>query len=135
MNQYETKVRYRKIDNNGKEVTAKETYLVSGVNFGDAETNIHKEMESLISGDFDVTNINRVNYSDILQHPGEKWYKGKVQFIAIEEGKEKKATHLMLIPADNVDEATERIKIALKTLIVDFEIVSIAESPIVDVFL
>ena len=135
MNQYETKVRYRKIDNNGKEVTAKETYLVSGVNFGDAETNIHKEMESLISGDFDVTNINRVNYSDILQHPGEKWYKGKVQFIALEEGKEKKTTHLMLIPADNVDEATERIKIALKTLIVDYEIVSIAESPIVDVFL
>lgn len=50
-------------------------------------------------------------------------------------GREKKIQNVMLIPAGNVDEANERIKDALKPMIVDYEIVSIAESPIMDVFL
>lgn len=139
MNQFEVKVKYKKIDERtGKEVTAKETYLVSAVSFGYAEAQIYKEMEAVISGEFAIVGISIANYSDVLdQLTGDKWYKGKIQFISIDEaaGREKKIQNVMLIPADNVDEANERIKDALKPMIVDYEIVSIAESPIVDVFL
>lgn len=138
-NLYEVKVRYNKInEKSGKEMTAKETYLIQGVTFGDAEKNIYTEMEKLVSGEFDVTNINRVTYSDILNTlNGDKWYKSKVSFVSLDDatGKEKKVTNLILVPADNVDEATERVKESLKTLIVDYEIVSVAESPIVDFFI
>ena len=139
MNLYETKVSYNKIDEkSGREVTVKETYLVNGATFGDAEKSIYTEMEQLISGAFDVTNINRVAYSDVLNKLiGDKWYRGKISFASIDEstGKTKKVNNVMLIPANSVEEATERIKESLKTLIVDYEIVSVAESQIIDVFI
>lgn len=139
MSLFEVKVKYTKIsEKTGKEFIAKETYLVSAVSFGDAEEQIFKEMKAFISGDIAIVGISIANYSDVFnQLTGDKWYKCRIQFISIDEaaGREKKVANMMLLPANSVEEANERIKESLQTMIVDYDILSIVESPIIDVYL
>lgn len=137
-NWFECKVRYTKIDEKtGREKKVTETYLVDAVSFTEAEERIYREMEAYISGEFTVTNIRRANYTDIFPNEdGDRWYKCKVTFMSIDEsaGKEKKVANMMLVEANDVEDASERIKQGLDGMTVDFEIVSISVSEVVDFF-
>ena len=72
---FECKVRYQKIDEqSGKDKKVTETYLFNAISFTEAESRIYKEMESLISGEFLVTNIRKANYADIFNfEDGDRW--------------------------------------------------------------
>lgn len=133
---FECKVRYQKIDENGKEKTANEPYLIDAVSFTDAEARINKEMEPYITGEFSVTNIKIANYSEILpDDTGDRWFKSKVTFISIDEekGKERKSSTYMLVQANNVKEAYDNIQESMNGMTTEYSIPSIAESPIMDV--
>jgi hypothetical protein len=59
---FECKVRYIKVDEkSGKEKKITEPYLVDAVSFTEAESRIHEEMETMIRGDFQVTNIRKAD--------------------------------------------------------------------------
>lgn len=134
---FEAKVRYEKVcEKSGRVKMVTEKYLVEAVNFAEAETRIHKEMEAFISGQFSVTNINNVNYSEVIQTEGDRWYKGKVSFVSIDEniGREKMVSHNVLVQADDVKQAYENIQEAFKGMTVDYTIASVADSNIMDVF-
>jgi len=137
-NWFECRVKYTKIDEKtGKEKRVTEPYLVDAISFTEAEERIVKEMESVVSGDFAVKNIRPVNFTDIIvQNDGDKFYKTKVTFMSIDEaaGKEKKVANYMLVSAYTVEEATENIKKALEGMTVDYNIASVSETKIVDVF-
>ena len=55
-NWFECKVKYVKIDENGKEKKVTEPYLVDAVSFTEAEARIHTELEKMIHSDF-ITNV------------------------------------------------------------------------------
>ncbi|RLD82295.1 MAG: hypothetical protein DRJ07_08305 [Bacteroidetes bacterium] len=134
---YECKVRYQKMDQNGKEKKVNEPYLVDAVSFTDAEKRINEMLEPYISGEFQVTNIKIANYSEL--HPnenGDRWFKCKVSYIMLDEekGTEKKSNTYILMQANDVKEAYEAIKELLHDTVSDYEIPAIAESPIMDVF-
>jgi hypothetical protein len=135
---FECKVKYIKIDeNSGKEKKVTEPYLVDAVSFTEAEQRIHEEMQSMIRGEFQVTNIRKADYTDLFPNfPGDKWYKCKVSHLAIDEKaqKEKKVTSNMLVMADNVRDAYEHLMEGLSDMVVDFHVISISESPLMDVF-
>ena len=135
--QFECKIKYTKIDEKtGKEKRVTETYLVDAINFSEAETRIYTEMEKYISGEFTVLDIKRANYTDVWSDIGERFYHCRVSFMSIDEaaGKEKKVTNSILALADNVDDASNKVKQGLSGMTVDFETVSVAESKIIDVF-
>ena len=138
-NWFECKVKYAKIDEkSGKDKTVTESYLVDAVSFSDAEERIFKELEKLISGEFTVVAIKRVNYSDVLTNEtGDRYYKVRVTFSAIDEaaGSEKKVFNNMLVPASSVDQASDNAKGVLEGIIIAYEVVSVSESAIVDVFM
>lgn len=135
---FECKVKYEKIDElSGKEKTVTEPYLVDAVSFTEAEERIHKQAEQFVSGEFAVTNINRTKIEEI--HPYEAdgyWYKCKVVFLDIDEtsGKEKKTGAEMLLNAENMPQACERMTEQLETVIVPYRIASITETKIEDIF-
>ncbi len=134
---YECKVRYQKMDQNGKEKKVNEPYLVDAVSFTDAEKRINEMLEPYISGEFQVTNIKIANYSEL--HPnenGDRWFKCKVSYIMLDEekGTEKKSNTYILMQANDVKEAYEAIEELLHDTVSDYEIPAIAESPIMDVF-
>jgi hypothetical protein len=135
---FECKVRYIKVDEkSGKEKKITEPYLVDAVSFTEAESRIHEEMETMIRGDFQVTNIRKADYSDLFPNSaGDRWYKCKVSHLSIDEkaGKEKKVSSQMLVMADNVRDAYDNLMEGLSDMVVDFEVISITESPIKEIF-
>ena len=134
---FECKVRYDKEDEQGTQKMVTEPYLVDAVSFTEVETRIHKEMEQYISGEFWVTKINKTNLADVIPFEvGEFWYKCKVVYIDVDEksGKEKKTNSHILIEADTVKEAYDRLEENLSTLLVPYDILAITQTAIMEVF-
>lgn len=134
---FQCKVKYTKITEDGKEKKVSEPYLIDAMSFTEAETRIYTELEKLISGDFIITDISRSNIAEIFPNKdGDRYFKAKTTFVSINEesGKEAKTINYMLVEANNVDGAYKFLKEALSDMIVPFEIPSVSESPIMDVF-
>jgi hypothetical protein len=134
---FEVKVKYVKIDENGKEKKVTEPYLFDAVSFTEAEARAHEEFEKVIHSDFIITNISRSNISEIYGNSeGDRFHKATVTFINVDEesGKEKKSKHYMLVEANNVKHAYEFLEECLSDMIVPYETPAISESPIMDVF-
>ena len=134
---YTCKVKYNRYDDEGKYKTVTEPYLVDAVSFTEAESRIYEKVGDLVDGDFFVTTINKSNISDIFHFDNtDKWYLSKVKYVSVDEesGKEKKITSNMLVAAENVKDAYEKIEEGLSTMLVPYDVTSITESPIIDIF-
>jgi hypothetical protein len=137
MNWFEVTAKYVKMDENGHEKKVSEMYLLDAVSFGEAETRMYKELETMVSGEFSVRKIQMSNISEIIPSDiGDRWFKGKVTFITVSEetGKEKRVSQSVLVFAETVEQADKNIKEAMKFMMAEFEISAIVESKILDVF-
>lgn len=137
-NWFECKVKYDTIDEkSGKDKTVSETYLLDALSFTEAESRIHKEMESLISGEFEVAKISKTKIEEIYNYEeAETWYKCKVIYVDVDEksGKEKKNGFIMMCTADTLKEACEKVEEQHKDVLVPWYISAIQETNIVDIF-
>ncbi|MGE5447957.1 MAG: DUF4494 family protein, partial [Bacteroidales bacterium] len=76
---FEVKVKYVKVDDDGREKKVSEVYLLDAVTFTDAETRIIKQLETMVRGEFIVDNIKKSNIVEIFPNEnGEWWYKAKI---------------------------------------------------------
>jgi hypothetical protein len=133
---YLCKIRYRKEAENSKPVTINESYLVDSVSFTDAEARIYKELESIIR-DFTLVGVNPMRVADVFHfEDSETWFKCKVSYISVDDksGKEKKIQNLMLVSADDVKQAYERIQESLKNMLVPFDITDVNITNIIEIF-
>jgi len=135
---FECKVKYIKIDEKtGKEKKVTEPYLVDAVTFTDAESRIYKEMETYVYGEFSVSNIKVLNFSELLPNEnGDRWFRVKLVYMSIdqESGKEKRINSYLLVQANDVREAYDQVTNYMKNSVSDYTVPSIVESPIMDVF-
>ncbi len=132
----ETRLRYDKIDERGKQRKVTEPYLVDALSFTEAEARIANEMKSYISGDFDVSAVKKVKIAEVIpSDAGGWWYKLRAMFISIDErtGAEKLTPHDFMIQADNIEEAIMTFKSEVH-LLIDYKIAGITETPILDIF-
>jgi hypothetical protein len=132
-----TKVKYNRTDEQGllKQVT--EQYLLNADTFTEAETRIYEQLEQLIRGDFDVEAMSKTNYTDVFFYgDAALWHKCKIQYYLADEntGKEKKITQYMLVEAQTVKEAYDRIRESLRTMTIDFTVPDVIETKIIDVY-
>ena len=67
---------------------------------------------------------------------GDKWYRSKVYFISLDEEKgiEKRTACTMMVQANNVKEAWDGLQEGMKGTMADYEVASITETTILDVF-
>lgn len=137
-NWYECKVKYQKVDEDGKQKAVSEIYMVDAVSFTDAESRITKELEQFAGlGEFNVASIKTTNYSELVpKESGDRWFKCKAVFISFDEksGKERRTSSNILVQANDVKDAFETLSKALSTSISDFTIPMIQESSIMDIF-
>jgi len=136
-NWFEVKVKYIKQQENGTFKRVTEPYLLAAMTFTDAEARIYEELGNIIRGEFHVTSIKPVNFHDIFHYEdAEVWYKVKISFqdVNVDTEKSKKTTNLFLVTANSVKEAYERTQESLSTMMIDFEVLNIAVSPIIDIF-
>lgn len=136
-NWFECKVRYDKMMENGVVKKVNEPYLIDALSFTEAEARIIKEQTPFISGDFSVSAVKRTKISEIFRDDrADKWYLVKVSFITIDEksGAEKRSVSQMLVAGNEFKDAFDNFMEGMKGTLGDFEIVSIAETPIMDVY-
>jgi hypothetical protein len=136
-NWFECKIQYDKTSTeDGKQKKVTDTYLLDAVNFTEAEARIIEEVRPYMSGEFTVSNIKRTKLYEIFDFPtGDKWYKAKVVFVIIdpEKGKEKRVPSTMLVQAEDIKEAINRLQESMKGTLSDYDIASISDTPILDV--
>lgn len=136
-NWFECKIRYDKTQENGSIKKVTEPYLVDALSFTEAEARIIEEMTPFISGEVDVNAVKRTKISEIFwDDSADKWYLVKVAFITIDEktAQEKKSTSLILVAGNDFKGAYNNFMEGMKGTMTDFEITSITETPLMDVY-
>ena len=136
-NWFTVKVKYTKQLDNGGLKRVSEPYLLGAMTFTDAEARIYEELGSIIRGEFQVMGIARTEFQDVFQYEEEDvWYKCKISYEDVDHDSEKakKVAQNFLVTASSVKEAFDRINESLSGLMIDYSILSISLSPIVDIF-
>lgn len=136
-NWFECKVRYDKMMENGVQKKVTEPYMVDALSFTEAEARIIEELTPFISGDFTVSAVKRTKISEIFWNDSaDKWYMVKVAFITIDEktAVEKKSNTFILVAANDFKGALNNFMEGMKGTMADFDIVSITETQIMDVY-
>ena len=136
-NWYECKIKYEKTLETGTQKKVTEAYLVDAMTFTEAENRIIEEMTPFIVGEFEVTAVKKERISEMFIDPqGDKWYRAKVNFITLDEksGAEKKTASVMLVQASDFQRAVKNLEDGMKGTMSDWEINTIAETALMDVF-
>lgn len=134
---FETKVQYEKLcPEDGLQKKTTEVYLIDALSFTEAEARAIKQVQPFTSGELTVSAIKRTKFYEIFDAAtGDKWFKAKVLFIVLdqEKGTEKRTASYMLIQAEDMKEARERLEEGMKGTMSDYEVASISETSILEV--
>ena len=138
-NWFECKIRYEKIMDDGLQKKVTEAYVVDALSFSEAEERIIEEMSSYISGEFNVTDIKKASYGEIFfddSPTADRWYKAKLQFITLDEktDKEKRSNVNFLVQAGSFNGAVKNIDEEMSKGMNVYEIASVAETMLMDVY-
>lgn len=134
---FKTSVRFDKMLENGTVKKVTEPYLVDALSFTEAEARITEEVTPYISGEFTVSAVKKSKIAEIFwDESGDRWYQVKVAFITIDEktAAEKRTASVIMVQASDFDNALANFKDGMKGTMADFEIISIAETNIIDVY-
>lgn len=136
---YECSARYEKILENGMTKFVSEPYLVEACSFTEAEKRFIEEITPFMSGDFEVKAVKKCKIAEIIPTEdvkADRWYKAKLSFITLDEknGVEKRTTMSMMVQASDFRDALKRLDDEMKGTMADYEITSITETKIMDVF-
>lgn len=137
---FECKIGYDKENSEGGVKKANEVYLVDALSFTEAEKRILEEMKPFASlGPIEVINIKRVRYNELFlnqRDEADRYYRAKVNMIVFDEksGNEKRTALPMLIKAEDLPEAVNELTSKLEEMMGNYEIVSVNETLIMDIF-
>lgn len=133
------KVKYDKTMMDGGLKSVTEPYLVEALSFTEAERRIMEEIKPFISGEWEVTTINKAHFAEIfetVEDSADRWFRLKLTFITLDEksGKEKRQSHNYLVQASDIHDSLKRLDEGMKGSMMDYTISSVTETAIMDVF-
>ena len=129
---YEVKVHYQRQTGEDNPGNVKETYLVEGLTPADVEQRLMEEIKPFIFGDCEVPSCTKKQFFEIIDSPsGDKWYKGRVEMITIDDDKETRKAVSVLVSGSDCMQAHKSLQQAMNGY--DCEIVSVARTPIMEV--
>jgi hypothetical protein len=135
---FESKVKYSKVSQTGKEQIVNENFLLDAVSYTDAETRIIRKMQEIVKGgEFQIVDIKKSRIAEVFPFEnGEWWFKATINLVTVDEeaGKEKKMRTYYLVMADDIKEALRRLEESLEFLVIPYVVSALAVSTIVDVF-
>lgn len=138
-NWFECKVKYEKDLGEGKTKKVIEPYLVDALSFTEAEHRIISEIQPFMSGEFQVSDIKRVNIAELFEtneESADKWYQCKLAFITLDEksGTEKRTTQSVMVQAAGLREAVKRLDEGMKSSVIDYSITAVTETKLMGVY-
>lgn len=138
-NWFEGKVKYMRVNEEGRERKVTEAYLVDAMSYTEAEARLHEQVGDFIRGDYHIPSLKKSNITEVVPSVDEnddRWYKAKVAIIDADEvsGKEKRSFQFYLVAASDTNRALENLEKALSTFVVPWEVVSISDTQFMEVF-
>lgn len=135
----EVKVKYEKTMENGLQKKISEPYVVDALSFTEAEKRITEEVSQYISGNFEVCAVKKSNIKEVVfsdDAAADRYFKAKVQILTTDEktGQEKRSAYHLLVQAATFKDAFIRAEREMNGTMADYEISSIAETMIIEVF-
>ena len=103
-NWFEAKVKYVKVGEDGKEKKMSELYLLDAMSYTEAESRITENLREMIQGDFYIVGLKKSNITELV------------------------------VAGADIDSALANLHKSLSTYVVPFEISSLADTNIMDVF-
>ena len=137
---FECKVKYEKVMEDSTQQSVTEQYVVDALSFAEAEKRITEEMSAYISDSFEVTDVKKASYKEIIfaddDASADRWYKVKLDFITIDEKTEKeKLTRVCyLVQAASLNGAMRATDEVMGTTMIDYEAAAVQDTKIIDVF-
>lgn len=136
-NWFECKAQFDKMMENGSLKKVTEPYLVDALSFTEAEARIIDELTPFVSGGLEIKAVKKTRIGEIFwDDSADKWYLVKVAFITIDEktAVEKKSISQILVAGSDFKGAYDNFMEGMKGTLADFDIVSITETAIMDVY-
>lgn len=138
-NYIEVKVTYMKTLENGSQKNESELYLVDALSITEAEARVMKELAPFDLDGMEVTAVKKSPVSDVIFNSAttaDKFYLAKVGIVTINEstGAEKLSNYSHLIQASNFSAALDVLIDNYKGTMMDYKILSVAETKILDVY-
>ena len=135
-NYFEVVIKYDKMQENGSVKRVSEKYIADALSCTEAEARVTEEMQPFISGGFLATSVKTTPIAEIFNLGAERYYLAKVAFITIDEktAAEKRSISQILVGASDFKEAYDNFLVGMGGTLADYEIVSLAETPIMDVY-
>lgn len=134
---FEVKVKYDKMQDNGSLKAVTETYALDALSFTEAEAKITDMMRPFINGSFEVTAEKIAPYTNFIRGQHDLYYQVKYTFTSVNEitGTEsKKHLETILINAEDFDEAKAKAVSYQHECVLDWQIDTLKETKIIDVF-
>lgn len=136
---FECSLKYDKVMNNGKEKKITELYLVDALSITEAEARLIEEMNPFMQGEFQCKGIKEAKYSEIFfseEVTADRYFKCKLLFITLDEksGKEKTTSTQILVQAADLRDAVKKLDEGMKGTMADYQIASVSETKIMDVY-
>lgn len=137
---FEVRIRYEKTMENGQNKKVNEPYPADALSFTEAEARIINEITPFISGDFKVKAVKEANFSEIFfsnEESADTYFKARLAYVTLDErsGAEKKTYTNVLVKAADLRDAVKKLDEGMKGTLAEYEIISIAETKIMDVYL
>lgn len=134
---YSCKVKHNKEVEDGlvKQVTT--SFLLDAVSYTEAESRMYELCERDVSGEFAITQITKTNIAEVIQEDGmDLWFKSKVVYATVDGDSEKevKINTYLLVSAETVKDAYDRIEQHLHAMLVPYDIPSITLTNIAEVY-
>ena len=138
-NWFEGKVKYMRVNEEGRERKVTEAYLVDAMSYTEAEARLQEQVGDFIQGDYHIPSLKKSNITEVVPSVDEnddRWYKAKVAIVDADEvsGKEKRSFQFYLVAASDTNRALENLGKALSTFVVPWDVVSISDTQFMEVF-
>ena len=138
-NWFECKVTYERMgeESNGKPKSYH--YLVDALSFTEAEVRINKECQPYAIGEVIVSAVKRCKVAEMFFNEDlqeYKWFRCRVNYVTVDEekGVEKRTPHTMMVQAMDFQDAVKALIKGMQGSACDYEIASITETKIWDVY-
>lgn len=134
---FNCKVSYMKSHSEGSEVRKTEQFVLDAYTYTEAETRMVELFEIKGIRPFEITQITKTNLVEVIRFADcDKWFKVKVALTTVDESKgtEKEANQFLLISAEDVKDAFEKVKTHMNAVHVGYLIPSVVYQKISEVF-
>ena len=126
-----------KPDSEGAEVKKTEQFVLDAYTYTEAETRMVEILEAEGIRPFEITQITKTTLVEVIRFAEcDKWFKVKVSLTTVDvnKGTEKEANQYLLVSAEDVKDAFEKVKTHMNAVHVGYVIPSVVYQKISEVF-